>query len=70
VSPAFVEPVLAKDVGDQLRRVGIGGAREIAVLEDLVKACLPFFIPLLISLLLVTYIPELTTFLPDLIFGK
>ena len=36
-------------------------------LEDLVKACLPFFIPLLISLLLLTYIPELTTFLPNLI---
>jgi tripartite ATP-independent transporter DctM subunit len=38
--------------------------------EDLVKACLPFLIPILGSLFLITYIPELTTFLPNLIMGK
>ena len=37
--------------------------------EDLVKACMPFFIPLIGSLFLITYIPQLTLFLPDLLMG-
>ena len=61
-------------IGIMLPPIGIGLYVMVGIvdikLEDLVKACLPFFIPLLISLLLVTYIPELTTFLPNLIFGK
>jgi C4-dicarboxylate transporter, DctM subunit len=38
--------------------------------EDLVRACLPFLIPIIGSLFLITYIPELTLFLPNLIMGK
>jgi tripartite ATP-independent transporter DctM subunit len=38
--------------------------------EDLVKGCLPFLIPIIGSLFLLTYIPELTLFLPTLIMGK
>lgn len=38
--------------------------------EDLVVACLPFFIPLLACLLLFTYVPELSLWLPNLVMGK
>ncbi len=38
--------------------------------EDLVKACAPLLIPLIGSLFLITYIPELTLFLPNLLMGK
>jgi tripartite ATP-independent transporter DctM subunit len=38
--------------------------------EDLVVACLPFFIPLLVCLLLFTYVPELSLWLPNLVMGK
>ena len=37
--------------------------------EDLVKSCAPLLIPLIASLFLVTYVPELTLFLPNLIMG-
>ena len=37
--------------------------------EDLVKGCLPFLIPIIGSLFLLTYVPELTLFLPNLIMG-
>lgn len=37
-------------------------------IEVLMKAILPFLIPLLISLLLLTYIPALVTWLPNLVF--
>jgi len=37
--------------------------------EKIVKATLPFLIPLLVVLLLMTFFPSLVTFLPDLIFG-
>lgn len=37
--------------------------------EKIVKAILPFLIPLLVVLLLMTFFPSLVTFLPDLIFG-
>jgi tripartite ATP-independent transporter DctM subunit len=35
--------------------------------ESVVKGSLPFYIPLLVSLGLITYIPELSTFLPNLL---
>ena len=38
--------------------------------EDIVKAFWPFFIPLVITLLLITYFPSLTLFLPNLLMGK
>jgi tripartite ATP-independent transporter DctM subunit len=38
--------------------------------EDLVIACLPFFIPLIACLLLITYVPELSLWLPNLVMGK
>ena len=38
--------------------------------EDLVKGCLPFLIPIIGSLFLLTYVPELTLFLPNLLMGK
>jgi len=38
--------------------------------EDLVKGCLPFLIPIIGSLFLLTFFPELTLFLPNLIMGK
>jgi tripartite ATP-independent transporter DctM subunit len=38
--------------------------------EDLIKASLPFLVPIIGSLFLITYIPELTTFFPNLIMGK
>jgi len=38
--------------------------------EDLVKASAPFLVPLILCLILFTYVPELTLFLPNLIMGK
>lgn len=38
--------------------------------ERVTKAILPFLIPLFITLILVTAIPALTTWLPNLLFGK
>ena len=37
--------------------------------EDMVVAILPYLIPLLAVLFLITYIPELTTYLPNLLMG-
>jgi TRAP-type C4-dicarboxylate transport system permease large subunit len=37
--------------------------------EDLVRACIPLLIPLIICLLLFTYVPELSTWFPDLVMG-
>jgi TRAP-type C4-dicarboxylate transport system permease large subunit len=37
--------------------------------ETLVKACLPFFVPLIGCLLLFTFVPELSLWLPDLLMG-
>jgi len=37
--------------------------------EDLVRACLPFLIPLIACLLLFTYVPALSTWFPDLVMG-
>jgi tripartite ATP-independent transporter DctM subunit len=38
--------------------------------ERVTKATIPFLIPLFIVLLLVTFIPWITTFIPNLVFGK
>jgi len=38
--------------------------------EDLIKACIPFLFPIVGSLFLITYIPQLTLFLPNLIMGR
>ena len=34
-----------------------------------IKATTPFLIPLLITLLLITYVPAITNFLPNLVYG-
>lgn len=36
-------------------------------LEDVFKGCVPFLAPLLVALLLITYVPELSLFLPNLL---
>jgi tripartite ATP-independent transporter DctM subunit len=38
--------------------------------ERLMRAVLPYIVPPIIVLFLITYIPPLVTFLPDLLFGK
>jgi tripartite ATP-independent transporter DctM subunit len=38
--------------------------------EEIVKAVLPFLIPLIIVLILITYIPQITLFLPNLLMGR
>ena len=38
--------------------------------EELVKACLPFFVPLIGCLLLFTFVPEISLWLPDLLMGR
>jgi TRAP-type C4-dicarboxylate transport system permease large subunit len=37
--------------------------------EELVVAVLPYLIPLLAVLLLIAYIPEITTYFPNLLMG-
>jgi tripartite ATP-independent transporter DctM subunit len=39
-------------------------------LERLMRAILPFIVPLIMVLFLITYIPSLVTFLPNLVMGK
>jgi tripartite ATP-independent transporter DctM subunit len=38
--------------------------------EEVVVAVLPFLIPLIAVLFLIAYVPEVTTFMPDLLMGK
>ena len=38
--------------------------------ERVAKAILPFLVPLLIALIFVTYVPGVTTFIPNLVFGE
>ena len=38
--------------------------------EKIVKAVIPFFIPLIVSLIVISIFPEIVTFLPNLILGK
>lgn len=37
--------------------------------SDVVRAFLPFYVPLVLALLLITYIPIITTWLPSVLFG-
>ncbi len=37
--------------------------------DKLVKACVPFYFPIFIVLLMIIFFPALVTFLPDLVFG-
>ncbi|MGG5808547.1 TRAP transporter large permease [Falsiroseomonas sp. CW058] len=39
-------------------------------LQQLIRAVLPFFVPLVGALVLITVFPQITLFLPDLVFGK
>jgi TRAP-type C4-dicarboxylate transport system permease large subunit len=52
--------------------VGIGTYIAVAIaecrVEDMVKAEMPFYIPLIIVLLLISYIPALTLYIPRLLF--
>jgi len=38
--------------------------------DEVVKACAPFFIPLFGVLALITFVPEVVVFLPNLLMGK
>jgi tripartite ATP-independent transporter DctM subunit len=38
--------------------------------EEVIKETLPLLIPLLIALMIITYVPEITLFLPNLLFRK
>jgi len=38
--------------------------------DRLVKACIPFYIPIFVVLLLIIFFPSIVTYLPDLVFGK
>ncbi len=38
--------------------------------DKLVKACIPFYFPIFIVLLLIIFFPKLVTFLPDLVFNR
>jgi TRAP-type C4-dicarboxylate transport system permease large subunit len=38
-------------------------------LQQLIRAVLPFYVPLLAALALITVFPQITLFLPDLVFG-
>lgn len=38
--------------------------------EEVIRSVLPYMIPLLISLILITAFPSLSLFLPNLIFGE
>jgi TRAP-type C4-dicarboxylate transport system permease large subunit len=48
----------------------VGAAIGKISLEKATKGCLPFYISMLITLFLITYIPWFTMFLPNLIMGK
>jgi TRAP-type C4-dicarboxylate transport system permease large subunit len=37
--------------------------------ERVLRAVLPFFVPLLLGLLIISLFPQLTLWLPDLVFG-
>ena len=38
--------------------------------EKVLRASLPFFIPLLAGLMIISFVPAVTTWLPDLVMGK
>ncbi len=39
-------------------------------IEEMARATLPFLMPLLLSLLVITFVPEICLWLPDLVFGR
>lgn len=39
-------------------------------MEAMTRAVLPFLLPLLLSLLVITYVPQVSLWLPDLVFGR
>ncbi len=47
----------------------ISGVARLRV-EDVIRSSWPFLIPLLIALLVITYVPALSLWLPNLVFGK
>jgi len=53
--------------------VGIGTYIAVAIadcpVEDVVRAELPFYVPLFVMLILISFIPSLTLYLPRLLFG-
>jgi len=38
--------------------------------QEIVKALLPFFIPIIVVIFLMAYIPPIVTFLPDLLMSR
>jgi C4-dicarboxylate transporter DctM subunit len=38
-------------------------------LQDTIRASFPWFIALIIGLLIITYVPEISLFIPNLIYG-
>jgi tripartite ATP-independent transporter DctM subunit len=38
-------------------------------MKDVLKAMLPYYVPLAVTLLLITYVPAITTWIPHLAFG-
>jgi TRAP-type C4-dicarboxylate transport system permease large subunit len=39
-------------------------------MQDVLKEMLPYYVPLLVTLALITYVPEITTWLPRLALGS
>lgn len=52
--------------------IGIYVMSQVAKLtpEEVIKETLPLLVPLLVALVIITYVPQITLFLPDLLFGK
>jgi len=59
--------LLTPPVGMSLYMVSVVGKVPV---EKVVKASIPYYIPLLLSLIVVTVFPQLSTWLPNLIFNK
>ena len=59
--------LLTPPVGMSLYMVSVVGKVPV---EKVVKATIPYYIPLLLSLVMVTVFPQISTWLPNLIFNK
>ncbi len=59
--------LLTPPVGMSLYMVSVVGKVPV---EKVIKASMPYYIPLLLSLVVVTVFPQLSTWLPNLIFNK
>lgn len=55
-----IAPILAKPLVADIAKVSM---------KEVLREMLPYYIPLGITLLLITYIPSLTTWLPRLVMG-